>query len=127
MDTRKFARSVAAAFLGIGVATASTADAKPPLQDITVSGVDPIFQRRISYDDLNLVTEPDQRLLKYRISRAAGKLCLDVNGWDDGSCRRLAIVSTRDQVKQAIARAGRKTAGLAVGPPIAISMVIGIQ
>jgi hypothetical protein len=52
---------------------------------------------------------------------------LDINGWDDGTCKRFAINSTVDQVKRAIARAEQQMAGLAVGPPIAISMVIGIR
>jgi UrcA family protein len=128
MNTRKIACVFAAAFIGFGVtATATSADAKPRHADITVTGVDPELQRRVSYADLNLAMKPGQRALKYRISYTAGELCLDINGWDDGTCRRFAIDSTRDQVAQAIARAEKQMAGLAVGPPIAISMVIGVR
>ena len=119
---------LAAGIIGFGVtAAATTADAKPRLGDITVTGVDPALQRKVSYSDLNLAVKPGQRALKYRISHTAGDLCLDINGWDDGTCRRFAIDSTRDQVAQAIDRAEKRMAGIAVGPPIAISMVIGIQ
>ena len=38
-----------------------------------------------------------------------------------------AIRSTANQVAQAIDRAKRQLAGLSVGPPVAIEMVIGVQ
>lgn len=128
MDTRKIACLVAASFLGLGVTAAATgAHAKPRSADITVTAVDPALQRRVSYADLNLAYKSGQRALHYRISYTAGALCLDINGWDDGSCKTFAINSTRDQVAQAIARAKRQMAGLAVGPPIAIGMVIAVR
>ena len=128
MDTHKIACMFAASLLGLGITvTATGADAKPRSGDVTVTATDPALQRRVSYADLNLAVKPDQRVLRHRISYTASDLCLDINGWDDGTCRRFAINSTRDQVKRAIARAEQKMAGLAVGPPIAISMVIGIH
>jgi UrcA family protein len=125
MDTRKMACVCAASFLGLGITVAGTGvHAKPRSGDVTVTATDPTLQRRVSYADLNLAVKPDQRVLRRRISYTASNLCLDINGWDDGSCRSFAIDSTRDQVKLAIARAEQQMAGRAVGPPIAISMVI---
>lgn len=128
MNTRKTACLFAAGFLGVGLTAAATgADAKPRPGDVTVTAVDPELQRKVSYADLNLAVKPHQRVLKYRIAFTASDLCRDINGYDDGSCRRFAINSTKDQVARAIERAERKMAGLAVGPPIAITMVIGVR
>lgn len=128
MATRKIASLSAALFLGLAVTAAATdADAKPRPGDITVTGIDPALQRKVSYADLNLAVKAGRRALHYRISYTAGELCLDINGWDDGSCRRFAIDSTREQVARAFARADRQMAGLAVGPPVVISMVIGVR
>ena len=128
MDTRKILCMAAAGFIGVAMtAGATAADAKPRKGDVTVTATDPSLQRRVSYADLNLAVRPDQRVLRRRISYTAGDLCDDINSWDDGSCRRFAIDSTRDQVKRAIARAEQQMAGLAVGPPIAISMAIGVR
>ena len=128
MDTRKVACLLAASFLGVGLTAAATsADAKPRLGVVTVTATDPALQRRVSYADLNLAVKPDQRVLRRRISYTASDLCADLNGSGDGPCRDYAIDSTRGQVKRAIARAEQQMAGLAVGPPIAISMVIGIR
>lgn len=128
MDTRKVACLLAASFLGVGLTAAATgADAKPRLGSVTVTATDPALQRRVSYADLNLAVKPDQRVLRTRISYTASDLCFDLNGIYDSACRSSAIDSTRDQVKRAIFRAKQKMAGLEVGPPIAISMVIGVR
>jgi UrcA family protein len=128
MNTQKFACLCAAGFFGLGITLAATGvNAKPRSGDVTVTATDPALQRRVSYADLNLAMRPDQKVLRRRISYTAGDLCLEINGWDDGSCRSFAISSTREQVTRAIARAEQKMAGVAVGPPIAISMVIGVR
>ena len=127
MEGRKFACLVAAGFLGVGLTAAATgAEAKP--RDIVVQAADPELQRRVSYADLNLAFRPQQKTLRARIYRTAGDLCSDLNGSSDGGgCRTFAVNSTRSQVKRAIERAELKMAGHAVGPPIAIAMVLGIQ
>lgn len=129
MDNRRIACMFAAGFLGLAItAAAASAHAAPRNgNDVTITGIDPSLQRTVSYSDLNLARKHGQRALRYRISYTARDLCNDINGWDDGSCSRFAIDSTRDQVKDAIARAQLQMAGVAVGPPIAISMVIGIR
>lgn len=126
MDTRKVACLFAASLLGLGITAAATGAEAKPRSDVTVTAVDPTLQRRVSYADLNLALKPDQRVLRRRISYTASDLCYDLNGEHDSVCRSFAIDSTRGQVKRAIARAERLMAGLAVGPPIAISMVIGV-
>ena len=128
MGTRKIACVFAASLLGLSITVAAPgAQAKPRLGDVTVTATDPTLQRRVSYADLNLAVTPDQRVLRTRISYTAGDLCYDLNGERDGACRSSAIDSTRGQVKRAIARAERQMAGLSVGPPIAISMVLGVH
>jgi UrcA family protein len=127
MNNRKVAFACAAGFLGLGITGVSTqVQAKKPVQ-VTVTATDPSLQRRVSYADLNLAVKPDQRVLRHRISYTASDLCFDINGWDDGSCKAFAIASTRDQVRAAIDRAERQMAGLAVGPPTAIAMVIAVH
>lgn len=126
MGNSKLACLIAAGLVGVGVSAVATgAEASP--RDVTVTATDPTLQRRVSYADLNLAMKPDQRVLRHRISYTANDLCFAINEYDDRSCRNFAIDSTRDQVKRAIARAEQKMAGIAVGPPIAISMVIGIR
>ncbi len=127
MEGRKFACLVAAGFLGLGLTVAATgAYAKPRV--VVVQAVDPELQRRVSYADLNLALKPQQKVLRGRIYRTAGNLCSDLNGSADaGGCRTFAVASTRGQVKRAIERAELKIAGHAVGPPIAIAMVLGVQ
>jgi UrcA family protein len=128
MDNRKLACLVAAAFLSITLtAGASGAFAGP--HDIVVKGarIDPVLQRTVSYRDLNLAERVGQRTLKGRIYHTANSLCFDLNGSDDGNCTQDAIHSTDDQVAQAISRAQRQVAGLAVGPAVAIGMVIGVH
>ena len=127
MEHRKIACLFAASFIGAGLSAAATdVHAKSP-RTIVVQAVDPALQRRVSYADLDLAKKSGQGVLHGRISYTARDLCLDINGFDDGTCQKFAIDSTRDQVKAAIARAERQMAGLTVGPPIAISMVIAIQ
>ena len=127
MENRKIACLLAASFIGVGLSAAATGvQAKSP-RTIVVQAVDPELQRRVSYADLNLAFKPGQRTLQHRISYTATDLCLDINGFDDGTCKRFAIDSTRDQVQAAIARAEQQMAGMSVGPPIAISMVIAVQ
>lgn len=127
MESRKVACLFAAGIIGLGITAAATgADARP--RAIVVQAVDPELQRKVSYADLNLAVRPDQKVLKRRIHRTASDLCIDLNGvWDTGPCRSDAVNSTRGQVAMAIDRAKRQMAGLAVGPPIAISMVIGVR
>lgn len=127
MENRKAACLVAAAFVGVTLTAATATGANASPRDVTVTATDPELQRRVSYIDLNLAMKPDQRVLRRRISYTASDLCLDINGYDDGSCHNFAVRSTRDQVKRAIAWAEQKMAGIAVGPPIAISMVIGVR
>ena len=128
MDTRKIACLLAASFLGVGITAAATgAEAKPRSSDVTVTATDPALQRRVSYADLNLAVKAHQGVLRSRISSTATDLCFDLNGPFAGPCRSFAIDSTRGQVERAIARAERQMAGLSVGPPIAISMVIGVR
>jgi UrcA family protein len=127
MENRKIACLFAAGFIGVSLTAAATdVQAKSP-RTIVVQGVDPELQRRVSYTDLNLAKKSGQRALRVRISYTASDLCHDINGFDDGTCYNFAVDSTRDQVKAAIARAERQMAGLAVGPPIAISMVIAVR
>jgi UrcA family protein len=127
MEQRKIACLFAASFIGVGLSAAATdVHAKSP-KTIVVQAVDPELQRRVSYADLNLARISGQRALKLRIAYTARNLCLDINGFHDPTCQNFAIDSTRGQVQAAIARAERQMAGLAVGPPIAISMVIATQ
>lgn len=127
MDSRKVACMFAAGLLGLGITAAATSAHANRPGDVTVTATNPELQRRVSYADLNLAVKPDQRVLRHRISYTASDLCVDINGSDDGTCRDFAIDSTRGQVKRAIARAEQKMAGFAVGPPIAISMVVGVR
>lgn len=128
MYNRKIACILAAGFLGLGITAAATgAHARPRSGDVTVTATDPALQRRVSYADLNLAMKSGQRVLHHRIAYTASDLCLQINGWDDGTCRSFAIDSTRGQVARAIDRAEQQMAGYAVGPPIAIAMVIGIH
>ena len=128
MDSRKLACMAAAAFIGVGLTAAVTADAKP--RDIVVEGskFDPGTQRRVSYADLNLAFRPQQKVLMRRISSTAHNLCGDLGysypseRWD---CTSDAVHSTDGQVAAAIERANLKMAGKPVGPAIAISMVVG--
>ena len=129
MDNRKFACMAAAAFLGVTL-TAGATNALAAPRDIVVKGerVDPELQRTVSYRDLNLAERPGQRTLKGRIYRTASSLCFDLNGpYAADGCTRDAVQSTDDQVAQAIDRAKRQMAGLSVGPPILIAMVLGVQ
>lgn len=128
MDNRKIACMFAAGFLGLGLTAAATdARAAPRSGDVTVTATDPALQRRVSYADLNLALKPAQHVLQRRISYTARDLCNEVNGFDDGDCRSFAINSTRGQVRSAIARAELQMAGIAVGPPIAIAMVVAVR
>ncbi len=129
MDNRKFACMAAAAFLGVTL-TAGATNALAGPRDIVVKGerIDPELQRKVFYHDLNLAERPGQKSLKSRIYRTASGLCFDLNGsYDHETCTRGAVRSTDGQVAQAIDRAKRQMAGLSVGPPIAIAMVIGVQ
>ena len=129
MDNRKLACMVAAGFLGVTLTAGATHAFAGP-RDIVVQGgrIDPKLQRTVSYRDLNLAERPGQKTLKHRIYRTASGLCFDLNGsYSHEQCTRGAVQSTNDQVAQVIDRAQRQMAGLAVGPAIAISMVIGVQ
>ncbi len=128
MDSRKFACMAAASFLGIALAAGATNAFAGP-RDVVVEGqrIDPELQRTVSYRDLNLAEQPGQKILNRRIYRTASNLCLDLNGQYSYGCTLFAIRSTDDQVAQAIDRAKRQVAGLSVGPPIAISMVLGVR
>ncbi len=128
MDTRKFACMAAAAFLGVTL-TAGATNAFAGPRDIVVEGerIDPELQRKVFYNDLNLAERTGQKMLKARIYRTADNLCFDLNGPYGASCTWDAVRSTRGQVAQAIDRAKRQLAGLSVGPPVAIAMVIGVQ
>ncbi len=128
MENRNFACMVAAAFLGISL-TAGATNAFAGPRDVVVEGtrIDPEFQRKVFYGDLNLADRPGQKVLKARIYRTADNLCFDLNGPFAADCTTYAVRSTDAQVAQAIDRAKRQLAGLSVGPPIAIAMVIGVQ
>ena len=128
MKNRKFACLVAACFLSVTLtASATGAFAKPP-EILVKAPIDPELQRTVSYRDLNLAERSDQKTLNHRIYRTASNLCFDLNGSDVSRvCTRDAVNSTDDQVAQAIDRAERQLAGLAVGPAVAVSMVIGIK
>ena len=129
MDNRKLACLVAVGFLGVTLSAGATNAFAGP-RDVFVQGtrIDPALQRKVSYGDLNLAERPGQKTLKHRIHRTASGLCVDlVVSYYHEACTRGAMRSTDHQVAQAIDRAQRQMAGLAVGPPIAISMVIGVQ
>lgn len=129
MNSRNVACLCAAVFVGLGL-TAAAANAQPPNRDVVVEGkrFDPVTQRVVGYGDLNLAFRPDQKQLLRRISSTARGLCNDLGyrGFEERwICKTDAIHSTDDQVAAAIRRAQDKMAGKAVGPQIAISMVIG--
>ncbi len=128
MDNRKLACMAAAGFLGVTL-TAGATNAFAGPRDVLVQGtrIDPELQRKVSYSDLNLAERPGQKALKGRIHRTASSLCFDLNGPFASECTWSAVRSTDDQVAQVIERAKRQLAGLSVGPPIAIAMVIGVQ
>ena len=98
-------------------------------RDIVVKDerIDPELQRMVYYRDLNLAERPGQKTRRVRIYRTATSLCLDLNGQYFHGCTSFAARSTDNQVAQAIDRAKRQLAGLSVGPPVAIAMVIGVQ
>lgn len=130
MDARKIACITAASFIGTMMISAVTSpvNAQNPNRELVVTGerIDPNLQRRVSYRDLNLVFPLAQKTLKSRISRTASGLCYEINdGQDDfGACRSFAVRGTRPQVDAAIERAHLRMAGKAVGPDLAITMVI---
>ena len=128
MDNRKLACMAAAGLLGV-VLTAGATNAIAGPRDVVVEGkrIDPDLQRKVFYHDLNLAERLGQKTLKGRIHRTASILCFDLNEQYSMDCTRGAVRSTDDQVAQAIDRAQRQMAGLSVGPPIAIAMVIGVQ
>ncbi len=128
MDNRKFACMAAAAFLGVSL-TAGATNAFAGPREVVVEGtrIDPKLQRTVSYRDLNLAERPGQKILKARIYRTADSLCFDLNGPYSQDCAWSAVRSTDAQVAQAIDRAKRQLAGLSVGPPVAIAMVLGAQ
>jgi UrcA family protein len=129
MNSRKLACLVAAGFLGAGLVSAATQSHAAPRPDATIEGksIDPALQRTVSYKDLNLAFQPDQRRLDRRIWRTASTLCVEINGFFDNGCTTYAVHSTDDQVAAAIQRAKLRMAGLPAGPAVAISMVIGAQ
>ena len=127
MNTRNIACMTAAVFVGGGLTVSATHAfaASPTSIVVAAKPIDPALQRRIAFADLNLAVRPDQTVLKRRIWRTAGELCLDLNGYlNDSQCRRFAFNSTRGQFAAAVARAKRKVAGLPIGPAVNISMVI---
>jgi UrcA family protein len=130
MNSRKIACVAAAVFIGTCLtANATNAFAAPP-GTVVIEGkrIDLSLQRRVSYADLNVAMTPDQQVLKRRISRTAGDLCFDLNGYyDEPQCRKNAVHSTDDQFAAAVDRAERLMAGMPVGPAVAISMVIGAR
>ncbi|MDQ3078685.1 MAG: UrcA family protein [Pseudomonadota bacterium] len=129
MDNRKLTCMVAAGFMGVTLTAAATHAFAGP-REVVIQGarIDPVLQRSVSYRDLNLAERPGQKSLKARIHRTASALCYDLNGlYFHETCTNRALRSTDGQVAQAIDRAKRQMAGLAVGPAIAISMVIGVQ
>jgi len=129
MDNRKLACLVAVGFLGVTLSAGATNAFAGP-RDVSVQGtrIDPALQRKVSYDDLNLTERSGRKALESRIFQTAGGVCFDLNGlYYHDKCTRDAVQSTDEQVAQAIERAQRQMAGLAVGPAIAISMVIGVQ
>jgi len=128
MDNRKLACMVAAGFLGATL-TAGATNAFAGPGDVVVEGkrIDPELQRKVFYHDLNIAERSGQKALNGRIYRTASSLCFDLNGPYAYGCTKDAVRSTDDQVAQAIDRAKRRLAGLSVGPPIAISMVLGVQ
>lgn len=126
MQARNIACVVAAGFVGLGLtASATHAFARPNNVIVRAERVDPSLQRKVSYAGLNLAYSRDQRRLKGRIWVTASRLCLDLNGaGDTDECTFSAVHSTDSQVTAAIDRAERRTAGLPVGPAVAISMSI---
>lgn len=128
MDNRKFACMAAAAFLGVTL-TAGATNALAGPRDVVVEGqrIDPKLQRKVFYHDLNIAERAGQKMLKARIYRTADSLCFDLNGPFADPCTADAVRSTDTQVADAIYRAERRMAGLSVGPPVAIAMVIGVQ
>ncbi len=128
MDNGKFICMAAAGLLGLGL-TAGATNAFAGPRDVVVEGarIDPNLQRKVFYHDLNLAERSGQKMLKGRIYSTADSLCFDLNGPFADTCTTYAVRSTHGQVAQAIDRAKRQLAGLSVGPPIAIAMVIGVQ
>ena len=129
MFTRQFACMLAAGFVSVTLVGAATSAAAKP-RDVVIVGekTDPELQRRVSYADLNLALKPARKILASRIEDTAWDLCLDLNGpMSIESCTTRAIYSTDHQVAAAIKRAGRKMAGLPVGPAVAISMTVSAQ
>ena len=128
MDSRKLACLVAASFLSVTLTASATSAFARPRAILVEAPIDPALQRTVSYRDLNLAERYGQKTLNRRIYRTASSLCYDLNGFYGSSvCTQDAVDSTDDQVAQAIDRAKRQMAGLAVGPVVAISMVIGAQ
>jgi UrcA family protein len=126
MDNRKLACITAVGFIAVGLST--TAIAKPPAVVVEGKRFNPITQRLVSYADLNLAYQADQRTLNHRISSTADGLCYDLGYYvGDLVCTHDAIHSTDAQVAAAIARAQARMAGLTVGPAIAITMVGGAR
>lgn len=125
MNNRKLACMIAAGFLSVTLTAGATNVFAGPREYVVKGALsDPELQRTVSYTDLNLAEPIGQKALKGRIYRTASDLCFDLNGPNDGDCTSFAVHSTDGQVAQAINRAQRQMAGLAVPPAFAISMVI---
>ena len=128
MENRKFACLVAASLLSVTLTASATSAFAGPPEILVEAPIKPELQRTVSYRDLNLAERYGQKTLVHRIYRTASNLCSDLNGsYGSRVCTRNAVDSTDDQVAQAIDRAKRQMAGLAVGPAVAISMVIGVR
>lgn len=127
MDIRKAECATAAGFLTVMVvgATIQPAEARHH-RDLVVTANDPALVRRVSYSDLNLRMQPDQRQLYHRVDAAADNICTSVNFTSDSQedCFTFATRGARPQIRRAIERAELIAEGRPVGPPIAISIKI---
>ncbi|MFC7537106.1 UrcA family protein [Sphingomonas sp. GCM10030256] len=134
MDGRKIASAAAASFVALALAASATAvlGAPPKGHDIIVEGrrIDPDFQRIVSYKDLNLALASDRKALKRRINGTARDLCDDlgyISFYENGACSWDAVRSTDGQFAAAVKQAQMRVAGLAIGPPVAMLVVVGAR
>ena len=130
MESRKIVCMTAALLVGGSLTMGATHAGAGPTRTVVVEGkrIDPSLQRRVSFADLNLAAKADQRTLKSRIVRTAGRLCFDLNGYDyRPDCQKDAVHSTDAQFAAAVVRAERELAGLPSGPGVAISIMIGTR
>ncbi|MFL6733339.1 MAG: UrcA family protein [Sphingomicrobium sp.] len=134
MDARKTACLAASACVGIllvSVAAGPALGVPTSSPEIVVKPSADYARKWVSYSDLSLVNRADQRTLRTRISAAADEVCGPALGYSrfhdepQQYCVFDAVDAARPQLAKAIERAKLQATGIAVGPPVAITIIAG--